>query len=1538
MSLSDNDIVDFDRISRDVKRFNYYPRIDDGSFYQKIFNKAEFSYGHVWARPAPIISGPSGELVVPKRFHQIQPHQLFVKNFLNPNTPYNGLLLFYGTGSGKTCASLLIAEQLRPLVEASGGKIIILGKSKSHIESIFTKEMYDINKELQEIDQNLPKGSLHCLGNTYFGSDNVMMMDENSFFVSAKKVKKKIKRFYEFYGFTEFHLKVNHIQTKHQEFLEDYFENCIFIVDEAHNLSGLMEPRDRGDVKEADDDEEDEETGEAAIEDLEDREKRRQDMLLEAERLRLRMIRSKRNVQLNIIKMQELLSNLSFMGESSTGEIFKLRDENAFLRETIHALRSTMIRKMYDLMELDFRPADLKSYVPLKDLPLHDAFVPALKSRLKDAIAGAIPKDVKGDPRRMVDDNEILDFLIRFDGNSCLKNVFKTFLKVPKQREDTEGLKAYHALKNVLLSIGQSKIILLSATPMRDKEISIVNLLNILRINDGHKELRIGDLFQKRGPRVEEIRTVAKGYVSYYRGNDPEIFPEVIWNLRHHPNENDSQMINPDDLIEFSLNPQLERSPSVHLIKCWTEASVQNLEYRRYLMYHNKISRERTEDQFKLESKKRTQLEYRCNFALEIKREDIEVFMNAQIDEHIKTCVKRTKKGDYVGCHASGTLDARCQRRFALEFVLDETDGAEYLVNYSHTTFFNYLFRQDQGRFSYRHPEKHGDFLALGKVGDYSKKIKSLIDNVVNERNRGINLIYSKYAYMGCYLIALALEKMGYRRYQEQSIWRDSSEHPKLCSKCNKTQRDHDDSHQFKQAHYIIAVGSSDEVHHYMDVLTHQDNLYGEDIKVVIGTSTITEGLDFKYVRYVHVLEPWYNFTRLDQLAGRGSRQYSHRLFRDASHKNVAMFLYAYFLPETNLNVEPGSEGDAGTVDADPCYSTRYTEENHLTKDLENYRMTLEKDCRIKKVESIIKSVAVDCPLHLELNYHRRNDIDFSRECHYRTCGEFKCSYTPDTVLLTGSDSGGYSYNGRPIDEGVTLGEILGDRLDPERHVVVGYHSRRPYAIDGSLLLQVREYGDLKPGVGARPVLWVIDQKDMSTFYPYFAHVMAAQLVPLMKFAVTSNFSLDRPVFSLKQITDIVDRHISFTVPPEYKRALYYYVLSLMSGTMVRKNMGFSDFVLIPMQLPDDIYYVIHPNYIENTETSTYYKHIWPKKLRKQLEYVDLSKWNVESKQPESFVEELPEYIGHINNNGYNIYELFSEFSKKDDDALVALMQNLISHVFDKNRQYQTRLVDYLAHFLEYKSLTRITRCQCDSYTHPPDASSGDGHDLVFLFQYHHSDVVEVRLNHGQPVVYESTQFSNLSILKEERKESKIALGYYDFLKSKNRNVFKLKNNLKAEILISRGKESAKEQDESKKPKKIINKRDLPRGMNCTTFSFKRETQDDPGIISIYGEVVARAAALGLTCKHQPPFYVIDQMGGGKIVFLFNNKIIDKREKDLIVMLCSSLELYLHFLHHHDPEFHYFKYAGRGSGATPKSTVTPVSEKRRGRRKGGKTT
>ena len=50
------------------------------------------------------------EICFPKKY-TLQLPQKFVAEFINPKTPYKGLLLFHKIGAGKTCGAINIAEK-----------------------------------------------------------------------------------------------------------------------------------------------------------------------------------------------------------------------------------------------------------------------------------------------------------------------------------------------------------------------------------------------------------------------------------------------------------------------------------------------------------------------------------------------------------------------------------------------------------------------------------------------------------------------------------------------------------------------------------------------------------------------------------------------------------------------------------------------------------------------------------------------------------------------------------------------------------------------------------------------------------------------------------------------------------------------------------------------------------------------------------------------------------------------------------------------------------------------------------------------------------------------------------------------------------------------------------------------------------------------------------------------------------------------------------------------------------------------------------
>ena len=134
----------------------FYPKQNDIDFQEKIFKKREFYYHRIPKRDKL----KNYQEIEKYREENCQPgfearnHQKILANFINPNTPYNGLLIIHGTGTGKTASAISIAEQFKDQVSKYNTKIFVVVPGPNTRETwknefIFsTGETYIKNKEI----------------------------------------------------------------------------------------------------------------------------------------------------------------------------------------------------------------------------------------------------------------------------------------------------------------------------------------------------------------------------------------------------------------------------------------------------------------------------------------------------------------------------------------------------------------------------------------------------------------------------------------------------------------------------------------------------------------------------------------------------------------------------------------------------------------------------------------------------------------------------------------------------------------------------------------------------------------------------------------------------------------------------------------------------------------------------------------------------------------------------------------------------------------------------------------------------------------------------------------------------------------------------------------------------------------------------------------------------------------------------------------------------------------------------------------------
>ena len=264
-----------------------------------------------------------------------------------------------------------------------------------------------------------------------------------------------------------------------------------------------------------------------------------------------------------------------------------------------------------------------------------------------------------------------------------------------------------------------------------------------------------------------------------------------------------------------------------------------------------------------------------------------------------------------------------------------------------------------KGDFEYKKStlDHYGKIFSREHIGKYSSKIKTILDNIVNPENgnvsEGIILIYSQYIDSGLIPMALALEEMGFTRYGQdvKPLFKNKPSEVVDVTTMEPPQ----DKKKFMPARYAMITGEtrlSPNNDFEVKGLTGEDNKDGHKVKVVLISKAGSEGIDLKFIRQVHILEPWYNMNRIEQIIGRAVRNFSHKDL-PFEKRNVEIFMYGTILGD---NKEEAA-------------------------DLYVYRVAEYKAIQIGKVTRVLKETAVDCIInHGQTNFTQEKIEDKLKE------------------------------------------------------------------------------------------------------------------------------------------------------------------------------------------------------------------------------------------------------------------------------------------------------------------------------------------------------------------------------------------------------------------------------------------------------------------------------------------------------------------------------------------------------------------------------
>jgi len=489
------------------------------------------------------------------------------------------------------------------------------------------------------------------------------------------------------------------------------------------------------------------------------------------------------------------------------------------------------------------------------------------------------------------------------------------------------------ALKQLMKKSKNLKVILLSATPMKNLADDVIELLNFIRpINDPINRDKIfnhpkyGYLLELKEEGIDYLKKKANGYISYYRGAHPLLFAKQV-DMGEIPSE-----------LKFTK-----------IIKC----NMHDFQLKQYIEVQKSI-----EDSLEKGS------EAVANFVFPGLNEDNDNLIGLYSIEGFKKLKNQLENNKDI-------ILKLINKQF-FENKIKDIDNILYYNEYTNN-YKGLLFKQPYLKFF---------------SSKFNKAINNLNELVVNKKGPKTGFIYSNLVKSGVELFNEIMIQNGFLEYREDNIYEiyDNTKDyytGKEYKDFKKTEKDR----EFKPTTFLKITGQvadSDfndvEIKKNIidNVFNNLDNYQGKNLKFILGSKVMNEGITLENTGEVHILDVHYNLGKTYQVIGRAIRQCKHYNVTNENNPFPEVNIYKYVISTPN----------------------KITSEELLYKKAE-YKYLL-----VKKVERILKESAIDCPINYNGNVFKEEIIkyknceipnqnikqDINKLCP-SNCDFMKCSY-----------------------------------------------------------------------------------------------------------------------------------------------------------------------------------------------------------------------------------------------------------------------------------------------------------------------------------------------------------------------------------------------------------------------------------------------------------------------------------------------------------------------------------------------------------------
>lgn len=234
--------------------------------------------------------------------------------------------------------------------------------------------------------------------------------------------------------------------------------------------------------------------------------------------------------------------------------------------------------------------------------------------------------------------------------------------------------------------------------------------------------------------------------------------------------------------------------------------------------------------------------------------------------------------------------------------------------------------------------------------------MKKMVENI--KKHTGLCVVYSSFVTgEGLKIFSMVLKSLG---------WKEFNRHrPKQSSERTFT--------------FVTGQVSSEDRAYILSVFNNPRNRDGEEINLMLLSGAGAEGLDLRNVMSIHIMEPYWNYGRIEQIIARAVRYLSHVDYENPKERVVQPYIYLSDYPSQFI-FKPTK--------------TKKTPEK--TTDVHLYTKSIKAKLLIDRTYAAMIEASIDCSVHIKKSppdvqkkidclmctptgnklYHPVNDID----------------------------------------------------------------------------------------------------------------------------------------------------------------------------------------------------------------------------------------------------------------------------------------------------------------------------------------------------------------------------------------------------------------------------------------------------------------------------------------------------------------------------------------------------------------------------------